>query len=86
MISQQALQEFKVIFEREIGPAPDEKVLVALACDLLTLMDVTYRPVKKEWVEKLLPGAKINGENGRICSPGGNQELSLGAKTTGETG
>jgi hypothetical protein len=47
---------------------------------------VTYRPVKKEWVEKLSPGAKINGENGQICSPGENQELSLGAKITGETG
>jgi len=51
MISQQALQEFKAIYEREIGPAPDEKVLVALACDLLTLMDKTYRPIKKQWVE-----------------------------------
>lgn len=51
MISQQALQEFKAIYEKEIGPAPDEKVLVALACDLLTLMDKTYRPVKKQWVE-----------------------------------
>ncbi len=52
MISNQALQEFKTIYEREIGPAPDEKVLVGFACDLLTLMDVTYRPIKKEWAEK----------------------------------
>lgn len=51
MISQQALQEFKAIYEKEIGPAPDEQVLVALACDLLTLMDKTYRPIKKVWVE-----------------------------------
>ena len=51
MISNQALQEFKTIYEREIGPAPDEKVLVSFACDLLTLMDVAYRPIKKEWIE-----------------------------------
>jgi hypothetical protein len=80
MISQQALQEFKAVYEREIGPAPDEKVLVALACDLLTLMDVTYRPVKKEWVEKLSPGAKINGENGQICSPGKIKNCPWGQK------
>lgn len=64
MISQQALQEFKAIYEKEIGPAPDEKVLVALACDLLTLMDKTYRPIKKEWGEKFPPGQKEMAENG----------------------
>jgi hypothetical protein len=52
MISKQALQEFKTIYEREIGPAPDEKVLVGFACDLLKLFDTTYRPIKKEWIEK----------------------------------
>jgi hypothetical protein len=51
MISQQTLQEFKEVFEREFGSVPDEKVLVALACDLLTLFDITYRPIKKEWVD-----------------------------------
>lgn len=61
MISQQALQEFKAIYEKEIGPAPDEKVLVALACDLLMLFDNTYRPIKKEWVEN--SKTTINNQN-----------------------
>lgn len=57
MISQQALQEFKAIYEKEIGPAPNEKDLVALACNALNFFDVVYRPIKKEWVEK----AKVDG-------------------------
>lgn len=57
MISQQALQEFKEIFEQKYGSAPDEKVLVALACNALNFFDVVYRPIKKEWVEK----AKVDG-------------------------
>lgn len=52
MISQQTLQKFKEIFEKEIGPMPDEQVLLDSACDLLTLFDNTYRPIKKEWVEE----------------------------------
>lgn len=52
MISQQALQKFKEIFEKEIGPMPDQEVLHSSACDLLILFDNTFKPIKKEWVAK----------------------------------
>ena len=70
MISQQTLQKFKEIFEREIGPMPDEKVLLDSACDLLTLFDNTYKPIKKEWVEKFTPRQKEMVENGQFIVPG----------------
>jgi hypothetical protein len=52
MISQQALQEFKEIFEREIGPLPEEHIWTGSAFDLLNLFNVVHSPIKKEWVEK----------------------------------
>lgn len=70
MISQQTLQKFKEIFEREIGPMPDEQVLLDSACDLLTLFDNTYRPIKKEWLGKFAPGQKEMVENGQFIAPG----------------
>lgn len=70
MISKQALQEFKAIYELEIGPSPSDEILVAFACDLLNLTNVTYRPIKKTWIEdnaKMLPQEQqYMGETGKF--------------------
>jgi hypothetical protein len=38
-------------FQISLAKTGEMTMAVALACDLLTLMNKTYRPVKKQWVE-----------------------------------
>lgn len=53
MITKEALREFKAIYREQYGKDISDKDALDLALNLLTIMDVVYRPVKKEWVEAL---------------------------------
>ena len=52
MISGEALAEFKRIWKDEYGTDISNAEAMAKATALLTLFDVIYRPIKKEWAEK----------------------------------
>jgi hypothetical protein len=51
MLSPQALQNFKEIWERENGETISDDFALEQAINLLTIFDVTHRPIKKEWEE-----------------------------------
>ena len=53
MISDKALQEFKKIWKEEIGEDISDEKAMEEGTSLLTLFNVIYRPVKKEWLKKL---------------------------------
>jgi len=53
MLSNEALNEFKQIWNEEIGTEISDEKAVELAINLLTLFDVIYRPVKKQWLEEI---------------------------------
>ena len=52
MISDAALKEFKEIWAEEIGSEISDEQAMEEATQLLTLFDVIYRPIKKEWVKQ----------------------------------
>lgn len=52
MISKEALEEFKKIWREEHGEDISDEVALDEAVNLLTIMNVVYRPLKKEWVEE----------------------------------
>lgn len=51
MISKEALEEFKKIWRKEFKKGISDKKAIYLATNLLTLMNVIYRPIKKEWLK-----------------------------------
>jgi hypothetical protein len=51
MISEKALEEFKKIYKEEYKKDPSEKEALDLATNLLTIFNVVYRPVKREWLK-----------------------------------
>jgi hypothetical protein len=52
MISDQALQEFKTIWREETGQEMTDKEALDAAVALLSLFDVIYRPIPKEWSDE----------------------------------
>lgn len=52
MISEKALQEFKEIFHAEKGRELSDAEAMEEGIALLTLYNVVYRPVKREWLEE----------------------------------
>lgn len=50
MISQEALEKFKQIWEEEFGEKIADEVAISEATKLLTLFNAVYRPVKKKWL------------------------------------
>jgi len=52
MISKEALEEFKKIWREEHGEDISDEVTMDEAVNLLTIMNVVYRPLKKEWIEE----------------------------------
>jgi hypothetical protein len=52
MLSQQALQEFKKLWQEEYGEHIPDDFAVAEGINLLTLFDAIHRPVKKEWLDE----------------------------------
>ncbi|MDP3697933.1 MAG: hypothetical protein Q8R55_08100 [Candidatus Taylorbacteria bacterium] len=53
MISKEALEEFKVIYKKEYNEDISDEKALDLATNLLNIMNVVYRPIKKEWVGEL---------------------------------
>ncbi len=64
MISKEALEEFKKIWKDEFSEDISDQKALDLAINLLTIFNVIYRPIKKEWFNEL--------ENGKI-----EEELKL---------
>lgn len=52
MISKEALEEFKKIWREEKGTEISDEEAMEEATALLTIMNVTYRPIKKEWLKE----------------------------------
>ncbi|MCX6760448.1 MAG: hypothetical protein NTW46_03860 [Candidatus Nealsonbacteria bacterium] len=53
MISEAALQSFKKLHQEEFKEEISDEQAMELATNLLTLFNHIYRPVKKEWSEKV---------------------------------
>ena len=51
MISDQALKEFKAIWNEEFGEVLPDEIAIDEAVAVLTAVNQTYRPIKKDWVE-----------------------------------
>lgn len=52
MISDQALQEFKKIWQEETGQDISDKEALDAAVALLGVFDAIYRPIPKEWSDE----------------------------------
>lgn len=52
MISKEALDEFKKIYKEEYGKGISNEEAMSLGTNLLTMMNVVYRPIKKEWLKE----------------------------------
>jgi hypothetical protein len=61
MISDQALQEFKMIWRDETGLEITDKEALDAAVALLHLFDVIYRPIPKGWSDKYEKENKNHG-------------------------
>ena len=61
MISDQALQEFKMIWREETGQEITDKEALDAAVALLHLFDVIYRPIPKDWSDEYDKNFKSNG-------------------------
>lgn len=64
MISKKALEEFKQVWKKEFNEEISDEKAMEEAINLLTLMNVIYRPAKKEWVEELEKDEQTNSEEG----------------------
>lgn len=53
MISEEALEEFKAIYKKEYNKDISDEKALDLAINLLNIMNVVYRPIKKEWIKEL---------------------------------
>ena len=61
MISDQALQEFKMIWREETGQEISDKEALDAAVALLGVFDAIYRPISKEWSDEYDKNFKSNG-------------------------
>jgi len=52
MVSEKALQEFKMIWQAETGQEITDKEALDAAVALLHLFDVIYRPIPKTWSDE----------------------------------
>ncbi len=53
MLSKKALEDFKTIWHEQFNEDITDEKATEEAINLLTLFDVIYRPIKKEWVDEL---------------------------------
>ena len=51
MISKEALEEFKQIWREKKGTEISDEEAMDKAVNLLTLYNIIYHPIKKEWME-----------------------------------
>ncbi len=59
VLSDEALKKFKELYRDEFNEEISDQLALELGVNLLTFFDAIYRPIKKEWLEKL-----IKKENG----------------------
>ncbi len=52
MISKEALEEYKAIYKEEFGEDVSDEDALKQAINLLSMMNVIYRPLKKEWLRE----------------------------------
>ena len=63
MVSEKALQEFKMVWREEFGEDISDEKALEEATALLTMFDAIYRPIRKEWVEDYEKDNQTNGTN-----------------------
>ena len=61
MVSEKALQEFKKIWREEFGEEISDEKALQEATALLTMFDVIYRPIRKEWADEYDNNIQTNG-------------------------
>ena len=49
MISDRALRQFNNIWKEEFGHKISDEIAIESAVALLTLFNIVYKPIKKEW-------------------------------------
>ena len=52
MVSKEALEEYKRIYKDQFGKDISDEKALDQAIKLLTLVDMVYRPIKKDWLEE----------------------------------
>ncbi len=52
MISKKALEEYKVIYKKEFGKDISDQEALEQAVNLLNLMNIIYKPIKKNWFKE----------------------------------
>jgi len=83
MISKEALEKFKAIYRKKTGKDISDQDALESATKLLTLVDLIYRPIKKEDLE-MLEERKLDWIGQKIKLPSGKEirirkfELSFG--------
>lgn len=50
MLSEKAIKDFKQIWKEEFDEEIPDSVAVVRAVSLLTLLNIIYRPIKKQWL------------------------------------
>ena len=63
MLSEAALKEFKQLYLEEFGEEISDAEATELGINLLTMFQNIYRPVKREWAEKLVEKIKQKYRN-----------------------
>jgi hypothetical protein len=53
MITQEAIDRFKVIWKKQFDEEIDDTTAHEKAIVLLVLFDTIYQPIKKEWLEEM---------------------------------
>lgn len=66
MISKQAIKEYKEIYKKEFGKAISDQEATEQAINLLSLMNVVYRPIKKTWLKEFEEKSKKSKIKNRI--------------------
>lgn len=61
MLTKEAIEEFKKIYQEEFNQKIDDKTALELGVNLLTFLKYIYRPVKKEWLKEYEGKLKNNG-------------------------
>ena len=52
MVSKEALEEYKRIYKDQFGKDISDEKALDQAIKLLTLVDMVYRPIKKDWLKE----------------------------------
>lgn len=71
MLSKEALEEFESIWRKQFKEDISDEKATEEAINLLTLFDVIYRPIKKEWVQETEKPAESEPKPSK--SPSGHQ-------------